>query len=332
MQEAKQRFLSVGECMVEFARSANAQAWSRNFAGDTFNTAWYFHHLTGADWTTAYFTAVGDDKVSDDMCTFMAGAGIDTDDIRRLPDKSPGLYTIDLDGAERSFCYWRENSAARKLATDREALASAFSRTGEIYFSGITIAILSDRDRGTLVDCLGKAKAAGASISFDPNIRPKLWAGAEEMKSWLQRAASVSTRAFPTFPEEADFFGEGSLSATAERYRGYGVGEVVVKNGEHPCLVVTDSVEETVPVERADTLVDTTGAGDSFNGGYLAARVAGIAPGDACRRAHRLSARVVSAFGALLQPQAISEYQSASLAAAEVRDPVRPAAPWSVSP
>ncbi len=309
MQEAKRRFLSVGECMIEFARSANAEAWTRNFAGDTFNTAWYFHHLSDTDWATAYCSAVGDDKVSDDMCAFMADAGIDTGHIQRIADRSPGLYTIDLDGAERSFCYWRDNSAARQLAADGAALSSALTRAAEIYFSGITLAILPVEDRNTLVSCLGEAKAAGASVSFDPNIRPKLWTDSDEMIFWLERAAGVSTRTFPTFPDEAEYFGDGDLAATAARYRRYGVEEVVVKNGEYPCLVVTDKDEEAVPAQQVDTLLDTTGAGDSFNGGYLAARVAGSSPGDACRRAHRLSAQVVSAFGALLPPEIIENHK-----------------------
>ena len=189
MSGTKRRFLSVGECMIEFARTENSQAWTRNFAGDTFNTAWYFTHLSGEDWSTDYFTALGDDKVSEDMRGFMDKGGIGTDDIRVIPNKSPGLYTIDLDGAERSFCYWRDNSAARQLASDVQTLSAVFARADEIYFSGITLAILPSEDRGKLVECLGESKARGASVSFDPNIRPRLWPSAEEMKHWLEEAA-----------------------------------------------------------------------------------------------------------------------------------------------
>ncbi len=312
MSGTKRRFLSVGECMIEFARTENSQAWTRNFAGDTFNTAWYFTHLSGEDWATDYFTALGDDKVSEDMRGFMAKGGIGTDDIRVIPNKSPGLYTIDLDGAERSFCYWRDNSAARQLASDVQTLTAVFARADEIYFSGITLAILPSEDRRKLVECLGESKTRGASVSFDPNIRPRLWAGAEEMKHWLEAAARVSTRAFPTYPDDADLFADADLAATAARYRGYGVKEVVVKDGEHPCLVVTEAERHSVPAEVVESLVDTTGAGDSFNAGYLAARVSGCAPGEACKRAHQLSAQVVSAFGALLPPDVINGFRVSS--------------------
>jgi 2-dehydro-3-deoxygluconokinase len=293
--------------MIEYARTANSQSWLRNFAGDTFNTAWYFHHLTADDWNTGYFTAVGDDKVSEDMCSFISSAGIDTSSVRKIPGKSPGLYTIDLDGAERSFCYWRDSSAAKQLAQDAAALTSAFLRSTEIYFSGITLAILDIDDRERLISALGHARNQGKSVSFDPNIRPRLWKNANEIKTWVEKAATVSTRAFPTYPDEAELFGDSDLKATADRYRTYGVDEVVVKNGADPCLAVMGGASETIPAERVDNPVDTTGAGDSFNAGYLAARLCGAPIGDSCRRAHRLSAHVVSEFGALLASDAIEK-------------------------
>ncbi len=305
-QVAKQCFLSVGECMIEFARTADSGSWQRNFAGDTFNTAWYFHNLAGDTWRTAYFTAVGDDHVSDEMCAFIEDAGIDASDIRRIPGKSPGLYTIDLDGAERSFCYWRDNSAAKLLAADVPALNAAFASATEIYFSGITLAILNDTDKEHLVEALGRARNDGKSISFDPNIRPRLWTGEREMRMWLEKAAAVSTRAFPTFPDEAALFDDTDLAGTARRYRSYGVEEIVVKNGAEPCLTMAGDRQEIVAAQTVENPVDTTGAGDSFNGGYLAARVAGAPIGAACEAAHAISAQVISSFGALLAPGIIA--------------------------
>ena len=301
----KQCFLSVGECMIEFARTADSASWLRNFAGDTFNTAWYFHHMSGADWDTAYYTAVGDDLVSNEMCAFMEEAGIDTSRVSRIPGKSPGLYTIDLDNGERSFCYWRENSAAKQLASDPERLKTVFDSATEIYFSGITLAILSNADRQVLITALGDARENGKSVSFDPNIRPKLWADEAEMKEWTEQAASVSSRAFPTFPDEADLFGDADLEGAAARYESYGVDEIVVKDGADPCLVRHNGQSVSVPAVFVETLVDTTGAGDSFNGAYLAARSAGAPLEDACRAAHDLAAEVVSSFGALMAPEAI---------------------------
>lgn len=293
--------------MIEFARTADSRSWLRNFAGDTFNTAWYFHNLASENWRTAYFTAIGDDRVSEEMRVFMEEAGIDTSAIRKIAGKSPGLYTIDLDGAERSFCYWRDNSAAKQLADDADALRAAFSSATEIYFSGITLAILSESGRTRLIEALGSARREGKLISFDPNIRPRLWDSAPEMKAWLEQAAAVSTRAFPTYPDEADLFGDDGLAGTAQRYRSYGVDEIVVKNGADPCLAMLGDECVTVPARKVENPVDTTGAGDSFNAAYLAARLAGKPIGKACTHAHGISATVISSFGALLSPKIIAD-------------------------
>ena len=101
-----------------------------------------------------------------------------------------------------------------------------------------------------------------------------------------------------TFPDEQALFGDASPSATAARLAQAGVSEVVVKDGEAPALVLLDGTAENIPARRV-TAVDTTGAGDSFNGGYLAARLAGDGPGEAVRRAHAVAAAVVQVRGAL---------------------------------
>jgi 2-dehydro-3-deoxygluconokinase len=93
-------------------------------------------------------------------------------------------------------------------------------------------------------------------------------------------------------------FGDETPQATAERL-GQWVGEVVVKNGEQPALIAESGTLHDVPAIHVAAPVDTTGAGDSFNGGYLAARLAGHGPREAARRAHRVAAAVVQVRGAL---------------------------------
>lgn len=294
------KLVSIGECMVEFAQSNTKGMWTRNFAGDTFNTAWYFNKLASPDWKTAYFTAVGDDGVSDEMLNFIGAAGIDTDQIQRLPGKSPGLYSIELDGAERSFSYWRDSSAARELASNPDLLARILADADEVYFSGITIAILTDERRRSFIDALMLARKAGTIVSFDPNIRPRLWSGADSICYWTHEAAKASNRVFPTHDDEAELFSDADLPATAKRYQGLGAEEVVVKNGADPCLAVVGEEQFEVAATKVEKPIDTTGAGDSFNAGYLAARCSGKSAMQSCRFAHSLSASVITHHGALI--------------------------------
>lgn len=291
------RFLSLGEAMVELS-PAGEGTFRQGFAGDTLNTAWYARAALGAG--VGYATVLGTDVLSDAMAEFIAGAGIDTTAIRRDPARSVGLYMISLKDGERSFTYWRGQSAARTLADDPAWLAQVLQGPEMIYLSGITLAILTPVARETLLAALATARAGGARIAFDPNLRPRLWSSTEEMLAAIMQAARVCDLALPSFEDEAIAFGDASLAATAERYARAGVTEVMVKNGGGAMLGWQDG--EVTPIDPGAPLtpVDTTGAGDSFNGSYLAARLSGAPLSDAARAGHATAARVITHPGALM--------------------------------
>lgn len=300
MSRQSKRFTAFGECMIEFSRAPDGTNWVRNFAGDTFNTAWYFRRLSPADWQTAYFTTVGDDAPSRDLVRFIEASGIAADEIRAIPNASPGLYLIELEGAERHFSYWRGQSAAKRLADDRAHLAAAMDASDIIYFSGITLAILEEDDRAAFVSALAGARRRGRTVAFDPNIRPRLWPGIGAMADATTKAAATASIVFPTFPDEQVVFGDADLAACAERYRKLGAELVVVKNGEHPCLGVSESETVAVDARKVANPLDTTGAGDSFNGAFLAARLEGAGLQEAIAAAHATAARTICGRGALV--------------------------------
>ncbi|MEF2552766.1 sugar kinase [Aurantimonas sp. A2-1-M11] len=300
MSAAPQRFVSIGECMVELS-SAGEGLYRKGFAGDTFNTAWYLRRGLGDGWDVAYHTALGTDTTSDEMLAFFADAGLATDLVRRIPERMPGLYMIHLDGAERSFSYWRDSAAAKLLAADPDHVARAGAAGDAFYCSGITLAILSPADRQRLLDMLGAARAAGKFVAFDPNIRPRLWPEPDEMRAAMEAGAAVASICLPSFPDEVAAFGDTSPEATAERYLACGAREVVVKDGADPALVAAGGSVQKVAARPVADVVDTTGAGDSFNAGYLAARLEGIEPARAAERGHELAGEVVGHYGALIR-------------------------------
>ncbi|ESZ76818.1 sugar kinase [Mesorhizobium sp. M0924] len=287
---------SIGECMLELSGQAGPN-WRMGFAGDTFNTLWALHALSGERPAT-YVSAFGDDPFSQGQISFFAENGIGIGASPVIPGARPGLYAITLTGAERAFTYWRSDAAARRLASYPAALEKSLENQALVYFSGITLAILDAAARKTLLAEVSKARAAGSLVAFDPNYRPRLWQSREEAQAAILDALAVADIALPTFPDEQMLFGDSAPQATAERF-GKLVGEVVVKNGEKPALIATGGALQPVPAQHVATPVDTTGAGDSFNGGYLAARLAGHAPADAVQRAHRVAAAVVQVRGAL---------------------------------
>ncbi|MBA8900955.1 sugar kinase [Phyllobacterium sp. P30BS-XVII] len=290
-------FAAIGECMIELS-GANGDQWRMGFAGDTLNTSWYVRALTDPDFAVDYVTAFGDDPFSVKQRAFLKENGIHTAYSPVVVGARPGLYAITLTGVERSFTYWRNDSAARHLGDDPLALAHSLDGRKIIYFSGITMGILSPKSRQNVLNAVSNARRQGTLVAFDANYRPRLWENAETARQALIDAYHVADIALPTFPDENALFGDTTPEETAARITTYGVKEIIVKDGTEPALVVADGRHEQVAAVRANA-VDTTGAGDSFNGGYIASRLAGLEPVAAAARAHKVAARVVEFHGAL---------------------------------
>lgn len=294
------RIVAIGECMVELSPQPDTEYVRIGFAGDTLNTAWYLRRLLPPSAKVDYLTAVGTDDISDRMVAFLDAAGIGTGQILLRPALTVGLYMIQLTDGERSFAYWRGQSAARTLAQDAQALRDALAGADIAYFSGITLAILPEQDRATLLEVLRQFRAGGGTVAFDPNLRPRLWPTVKDMTRSVMDAAAVSDIALPSFEDEASYFGDLSPEDTAHRYAAVGVTEVVVKNGADPMLVLAAGTRTIAAAPTVDTVVDTTAAGDSFNAGYLAARVQGSPISTALTAGAGLAARVITRTGALV--------------------------------
>jgi 2-dehydro-3-deoxygluconokinase len=313
-------FASVGECMIELSAGKGAD-WRLGYAGDTFNTAWYVRSILPKAQRVAYVTALGDDPFSEKMQSFFAKSGVDTDRVRKIPGRRPGLYAITLDKAERAFTYWRSESAARCLADDAAWLKRALDGAGMLYFSGITLAILSTPARRRLLAEIAARRKAGAKIAFDPNYRPVLWPDKKTARAAIEAAFHVTDIALPTLSDARDVFGDRTESRTASRMIDSGVGEFVVKNGEKPVLVFGDGIHGKVPPTKPPRLVDTTGAGDSFSGAYLAGRIIGLDPLCAARLGHIVAAEVVGVHGALANIDGAKALKAAAAERKRERDP-----------
>lgn len=287
------KLLCIGECMIEMAPDGTGH-YAMGFAGDTFNTAWYAAKL---GLNVGYLSAVGDDEPSARMTRFMADAGV-TPHLTVRHGRTVGLYMISLNNGERSFAYWRDTAAARTLADDLDCLPD-LGKGDVAFFSGITLAILTDDARARLLSVLDAARAKGITVAFDPNLRPRLWPDDATMCAAITAGGAVADIVLPSFEDEASFFGDTTPEDTAQRYGNAGL--VVVKNGADPVVIrMRDKISTVVP-ETVATIVDTTAAGDSFNAGFLNALLGGASPEDAAARACALSAKVITARGALVE-------------------------------
>lgn len=293
------RLLAIGECMAELAPAGTPGDFQLGFAGDTFNTAWYLARCA-PHIQVSFLTSVGDDAISDQMNAFMGQSGINNRSVQVSPGKTVGLYLISLNQGERSFSYWRGQSAAKSLADDSAALNRAMGGSDLIYFSGITLAILSSRGRANLLAALQQARNGGKTIAFDPNLRPRLWASDSEMTETIMQGAQVSDIVLPSFEDEADWFNDASPEATAERYLAAGAITAIVKNGAAPVFYAEGTTRSQVDIMPLAAPLDTTAAGDSFNAGIFACHSAGGTLTDGIAYASALSRIVVQHRGALV--------------------------------
>jgi 2-dehydro-3-deoxygluconokinase len=295
---------SIGEPMIELARSpAGPLTYDRRYGGDTLNTAVYLARLLKPDRARVqYVTRLGDDPLSDWMIGGFEAEGIDCSRIARVKDKRPGLYIIDTDAkGERSFSYWRGEAPARQLFED-SSLAHELSDADAIYTSGITLAILSDQGRERLIDLMRRLKARGRVAAFDTNYRAKLWPAPEMAAAWMKQAIAASTHVLPSSDDLDQIFGkEAAAEAWVAKLAALGAEEIVVKTGGGPVHVR----DGTIALARVATPRDTTGAGDSFNAAYLAARLMGLSVAESVRKAHELASRVIQYPGAVIQREAM---------------------------
>ena len=300
MTDQTKRIVSIGEVMIEMTRGPDGR-FSQACGGDTFNTAVY---LARRGLPVAYATALGDDIYSDRIVSLANAEGIATDLMVRVPGRLPGLYLIETDAkGERSFSYWRENAPARELfeLPDWSRVAESIIGARIVYFSGITLSIYSNQGLGRFLALLELARKAGTKIVFDGNYRPRAWKGdVQRTRTVFMEALKRVDIALPTYDDEALLWGDQSPDATIERLQAFGIAEIAIKNGPNSALVASGGHKEFVPVPDVVVPVDTTAAGDSFNAGYMAARLADENPGDAALAGHRLASEVIKHRGAIM--------------------------------
>ncbi|EJW13052.1 2-dehydro-3-deoxygluconate kinase [Rhodovulum sp. PH10] len=300
MNETRTRVVTVGEVMIELARGADGR-FGLSCGGDAFNTAIY---LARAGVPVAHATALGDDLYSDRIFALAAAESVAGDLMLRRPGRLPGVYIADTgpDGAQIVHA-WREGAPARELfdAADWATIAEGLMGARLIYFSGITLSLYSNTGLGRFLAVVELARKNGTRVVFDGNFRARGWNGdLGRTRAVYMEALKRVDLALPTFEDEALLWGDPSPETTIARLQAFGIGEIVVKNGSKGALLATAERKEHVPVPEIVVPVDRTAAGDGFNAGYLAARLAGRPPLEAAGLAHRLAADVIRHRGAIV--------------------------------
>ena len=283
------RVVCIGEAMIELSMAGTTAGVG--VAGDTLNTAIYLKRMA-PNLDVDYVTLLGDDPFSDRIEEAIAAEDINTQTIGRLPGARPGLYAITTDDAgERSFTYWRSASAARQLFSTGDF--NTLETADYVYLSGISLAILPESVRRALLETL---TGLPARLVFDSNFRPALWETKAAAQSVMAAFWAASDIALPSIDDEMALFDETEAAVTA-RWQA-ATCEGALKRGPEGPMSIGTPVEQAY--QAAPKVVDTTAAGDSFNGGYLAAKLTGATQAEALTAGHTLAATVVQHRGAIL--------------------------------
>jgi len=303
------RVVSFGECMLELQGEAFG-TMRQTFGGDTLNTAVYLARCAAGALQVEYATALGDDALSQGMVDRWQAEDVGTSLVRRLPGRLPGLYLIEVDaGGERRFSYWRREAAARDYfdtAAGETPLEREADRIDALYCSGISLAILPAAGRARLLALAQRLHQRGATVAFDNNYRARLWPDADVARAAFDGMLAHTDIALMTLDDEIALRGEADAAKALERTLALPCREVVVKRGAAATVVrVGGHAPLQVPTEAVPQVVDTTAAGDSFAGAYLAARLAGASATEAAHAGNRLAAKVVQFRGALMPREAM---------------------------
>lgn len=288
------RAVLVGEAMLEL--SQDGSLWRLAYGGDTLNTA---IHLARSGVETAYLTALGTDPFSADIKAKWAAEGLDTSLVLAHPARNPGLYAITCDDAgERSFTYWRGESAARALFDcDGVKAALAHAEAADLLaFSLISLAILPESGRQALLALARKVRAMGGLVAFDGNYRPRLWPDRQTAQAARDAAIAVASIGLPTLEDETMLSGESDAATVAAHWQGLGCAETIVKLGPEGCRLPDGTILAPAEVLKP---VDTSGAGDAFNAGYLGARLRGEELAQAAVAGHALAGWTIMRRGAI---------------------------------
>ena len=299
------RVVCIGECMVEL-RALGEDTFARSYAGDVYNTAVNLKRSFAAA-EVQFLTATGDDAMSNAMRRMWRAQGIDATLAFCVAGGSVGLYLIETDTfGERNFQYWRKDSAAKHwLALLQESGESVLRGADLVYYSGISLAILNPNERAAAIEFLRRERRHVGRIAFDPNVRLRLWQSPDVAAQTIRAALSTCDIALPSAEDLTWLLGESEPNRQMDLLMQMGVAEVALTLGADGCFVADGEQRTELPAPSVENVIDTSGAGDAFNGVYLAHRLQGSSPDKAALAALQVASRVVTHAGAIV-PASVS--------------------------
>ena len=240
---------------------------------------------------------LGADPFGDMIASTLAGEGIDTSCVERDPQHPTAIYFKEFKGyGDPNVYYYRKGSAASRLAPEH-VRAEWFAGARHLHVSGITPA-LGPHTTDAVRETMTQARRFGLTVSFDPNLRRKLWTE-EEARSTLLSLIPLCDLFLPGLDEAEFLLGEQAEEQYGQRFAKMGPRAVVLKLGERGALGYLDGQTIRVDPYRVSRVVDTVGAGDAFAAGLLSVYLEGQGGEGLTAESFERALRTAATMGAL---------------------------------
>ncbi len=291
----------IGEVMMELVATTIPGTARIGVAGDVLNTAIYLRRTLPAKHSVSLVSLLGSDHFSDEISRFVQAEGIGINDLGRIEGRLPGVYAIVTDpSGERSFQYWRHQSAARLLFQQNERHPfQSLEKYDVVYASAITLAILDENIRHAFLNWLPTYRTMGGKFVFDSNYRPSLWPSKSVALTAVEAAWRQCDIALPSLDDELTLFDEISEHQVVKRFQTYGIENGALKRGHRGPLCLKGPQPDK-QFQAVDKVVDTTAAGDGFNGGFLGRFLQTGDTSVAMKYGHSLASQIVMHSGAII--------------------------------
>jgi 2-dehydro-3-deoxygluconokinase len=286
--------VSLGEPLIEFnrPREGDGRTWLQGFGGDSQNVA-IAAARQGA--SAGYLTSLGQDWMGDAFLDLWRSEGVDASHVSRHATAPTGVSFVTHTAAGHKFDYLRKNSAA-SLITPQDLPLDYIAGARFFHFSAIGQAI-SDSAQQTCDAALTAARAAGVKVSYDTNLRLRLW-DLETARRAIHATIARCDVALPSLDDSQQLTGLAEPDAIADRYLELGAPLVALKMAADGCLIATPRQRLRLPGHPVAS-VDATGAGDTFDGAFLARLLAGDGIEAAARYANVAAALSTRGYGAV---------------------------------
>ncbi|HZI84187.1 MAG TPA: sugar kinase [Casimicrobiaceae bacterium] len=285
--------VALGEPLVEFNQTrGEGGAYLHGFGGDTSNCAIAAARLGAC---AAYVTRVGDDAFGRQFVELWRREGVDVGGVGVDPDAPTGIYFVVHGPRGHEFSYLRAGSAASRLRPADLPL-EVVRASKVLHVSGISQAISASACDACFL-AMESARGSGVKISYDTNLRLKLWPLARA-RAIIRASLALADWALPSLEDAALLFGRDQPDAIVDACHADGAPLVVLRCGAAGCVVSDGRRRERIAGHRV-AAVDATGAGDCFDGAFAARLVAGDDPFTAARYANAAAALATTGYGAV---------------------------------